>query len=204
MNLTRSLVPLCLAGSMVLCLSLVACGEAAVESPQSAHALRSEPPPAGPATVVSVPEPSPEVVEQGQGASDDEDVPTNSVASRLASYAGEFRGELLSTNEMVPALTQLRWRHGALTGSYTFGRELDERGTLRDCSEPEPEVVHCEWRDEYGTGLLKLHFSSDTSYFEGEWSPEDEPALSHPWTGMRIGGMGEAEPGPDESEPVGD
>jgi len=180
------------------------CGKAAAEPAESAHGLPSEAPALGPATEVSVPEPSPDALDDEPAISDGEQLPADSAAPRLASYAGRFQGELLSTNELVPAMTYLRWKHGALTGSYTFGRELDERGTLRDCSEPEPDVVRCEWRDEYGTGLLKLHFSNDTSYFEGEWSPEDEPELSHPWTGMRIGGTGEVEQGSADSEPAGD
>src|SRR6187399_2975254 len=125
MNLIRALVPLCSA-----LLSVVACGEAAVEPARSAPNPRSEPP-VGPATVVSVPEPSPEIAETVADASDDREVP----APRIAGYAGEFHGELRSTDEMVPAITVLRWEDGALTGNYTFGHQLDQRGTLHDCSE---------------------------------------------------------------------
>jgi len=189
MNLTRSLVPLCSA-----LLSLLACGEAAVEPAHSAPNPRSEPSP-GPATVVTVPEPSPEVVETELDASDD-GVP----APRIAAYAGEFHGELRSTDEMVPAITVLRWEDGALTGNYTFGHQLDQRGTLHDCSETEPNIVRCEWRDEYGAGVLELSFSSNTSNFEGEWSPEEEPELLHPWTGVRIG---DVEQGSDVVGPDG-
>lgn len=193
MNLSRSLVPLCSALLFVL-----ACGEAA-KPPQSASNPRSELA-SGPATVVSVPEPSPEVVETEQQASDDEERPANSATPRLAGYAGEFRGELMSTDQMVPAITYLRWKDDALTGEYSFGHQLDKRGTLHDCSEPEPNIVRCEWRDEYGTGALELSFSSDTSNFEGEWAPEAEPELLHPWTGVRIG---EVEQGSDDVGPDG-
>ena len=76
MNLTRALVPLCSA-----LLSVLACGEAAVEPARSAPNLRGESP-SGPATVVSVPEPSPEVTEGEQEASDDEEVAARLQGSR--------------------------------------------------------------------------------------------------------------------------
>jgi len=172
-------------------LLVVACGEATVEPARSAP----QPP-----TVVSVPEPSPEPVDVVEEDGKGQEAPADSAAPRLASYAGWFKGELM-TDEMVPAVTRLRWKGGALIGEYSFGYELDERGTLRDCSEPEPGIVRCEWRDEYGTGALKLSFTSDTSSFDGEWSQDSEPELSHPWTGVR---MDEAEQGSDDAESAGD
>lgn len=181
MNLTRSVVSLCVALPSVL-----ACGEAAVEPAQNARPSQS-----GfasrPATVVSVPEPSAEVGEPLQDANDDETLLAQPVARRFAGYAGEFRGELMSTGEMVPAITVLRWQQGALSGDYTFGHQLDERGTLHDCSETEPYIVRCEWRDSHGTGALELRISSDNSNFDGEWSSEAEPESLHPWTGVRMG-----------------
>lgn len=146
-----------------------------------------------------MPEPSPEVSAaepQAKGEGEDE-VRADLATRRLQAYAGWFRGELLSTGEMVPAVTRLRWKDGALTGDYSFGHQLDELGTLHDCSEPEPSIVRCEWRDAYGAGALELRFDESTYEFDGSWSPEAEPKLLHPWTGFRIG---EGEPGCGESE----
>ena len=85
---------------------------------------------------------------------------------------GTYRGSLWSGGMDSHSITTLKIGTGRmLIGEYSFieptGRMT--QGTLDAC-EMKMRVLTCQWRDPYGTGLLKLEFDSSFCAFQGQWT----------------------------------
>ncbi|MGJ8619252.1 MAG: hypothetical protein ACSHWN_02880 [Methylophilaceae bacterium] len=64
--------------------------------------------------------------------------------------------------------------NGAQAGKYSIfeHQQLKLEGKLEDFKVLDAHTVIASWRDQYGTGKLKMKFSPDFSSFEGKWLPD--------------------------------
>lgn len=64
--------------------------------------------------------------------------------------------------------------NGLQAGKYSIfeHQQLKLEGTLADFRVVDTHTVIASWRDQYGTGKLKMRFAPDFSSFEGKWLPD--------------------------------
>lgn len=86
-------------------------------------------------------------------------------------FAGTYKGSLFSSSRDTPSTTTLAIADGLLIGWYSF---VDPDGSTAtgslDACRIEARMVTCRWRDNYGTGLLRMSFAADYCAFKGEWA----------------------------------
>jgi hypothetical protein len=101
-------------------------------------------------------------------------------------FAGTYKGSLLSANGDTPSTTTLAAAGGLLTGQYSF---VDTDGSTAtgtlDACRVQARLVTCRWRDNYGTGLLRMSFDADYCEFKGEWATSIVAQAWAYWNGSK-------------------
>ena len=100
----------------------------------------------------------------------------------------KYWGEILNGEKLQPVVTHFtRTTTGQLTGTYLMGDEDGNEetvvtGKLSDCLGDATAVLTCQWHDKYGSGFLRIMFSSDYKSFTGYWGVHQKMTL-YPWNG---------------------
>ena len=99
---------------------------------------------------------------------------------------GTFQGDVFNGGGMDRVLTNFRKNaDGKISGTYVISEENGhEAGTLSKFKREGPYTLKCEWKDKYGTGTLRILFSSQYKLFRGFWG-EAEGDTSLPWNGVK-------------------
>ena len=107
-------------------------------------------------------------------------------------FVGDYRGQVESGGQPLPAATRLYLRGGqAIAGDYLFieGNGARIAGTLDRCVLIGSRRITCQWHDRYGTGPLEMTFMRDGSLFEGRWASSANPDTWYRWNGLKISGQ---------------
>lgn len=99
---------------------------------------------------------------------------------------GAFLGEVINGDNVVPVVTIFQQTaEGRPCGTYTMSEgETMESGTLSGFEWEGPYTLQCQWQDKYGSGTLRILFSSQYNSFRGFWGTSKEAVLL-PWDGVR-------------------
>ncbi len=108
--------------------------------------------------------------------------------SDVAGAAGVFDGWAKSGGGLVPVETRLvTGPDGVISGTYRFEQANQIfHGTLSHGRATGPADLTFIWHDDWGWGLLILHFDARFRQFTGAWGPLDDSAMFLPWVGMRV------------------
>ena len=107
----------------------------------------------------------------------------------VAGAAGVYDGWASSGGTLVPVETRIEaGLDGVLHGTYRFDQDGQIfRGTLSHGRVTSPADLVFIWHDDWGYGLLALHFEPGFERFTGAWGTLDDSALVFPWVGIRTG-----------------
>ena len=100
--------------------------------------------------------------------------------------AGSYQGQVLNGDDFDPVLTAFsRNAEGRWSGSYAIGEEEGiETGTLDECGWEAAYLLSCTWTDRYGTGSVRVLFSTDYRIFRGFWGT-DPSDTRMAWDGVK-------------------
>lgn len=104
----------------------------------------------------------------------------------LPPITGTYIGNVLNGDDMDPVLTTFYLNDsGNIVGKYAMGEEAGlELGSLSDFRTEGSYTIVVNWKDKYGSGVLRMLFSSDYSLFYGLWGAS-ESDTSLPWNGLK-------------------
>ncbi len=107
----------------------------------------------------------------------------------VAGTVGTYDGWAASGGTLVPVETRIEAREdGILFGTYRFDQDGQIfRGTLSHGRVTGPADLLFIWHDDWGYGVLTLHFEPGFERFTGAWGPLDDGAQVFPWLGIRDG-----------------
>jgi hypothetical protein len=100
----------------------------------------------------------------------------------------KYWGQILNGEELQPVVTLFtRTSTGKIAGRYVMGEEDGDQetivtGRLSDCLGDAIAVLTCQWHDKYGSGFVRIMFSSDYRSFTGYWGTHKQMTL-YPWNG---------------------
>ncbi|WP_162025199.1 MULTISPECIES: hypothetical protein [unclassified Lentimonas] len=105
---------------------------------------------------------------------------------KLDAMQGAYLGQVMNGDDLDPVHTEIGVNDvGSLIGSYKINDETgDSSGVLFNFIDEGCNVTVCTWKDQHGTGALRMHFSDDLSRFRGYWGV-DRKSTVYPWTGVR-------------------
>lgn len=109
--------------------------------------------------------------------------------STLPGAVGVYEGWASSGGSLVPVETRIVANaDGVLTGTYRFDQDGQVfHGTLGHGRVAGPSELVFIWHDDWGYGLLSLHFEPGFERFTGAWGTLDDGAQVFPWVGIRTG-----------------
>lgn len=101
------------------------------------------------------------------------------------SIAGTYVGSVFNGDDMDPVLTTFFLDgSGQIAGKYAIGEEAAlEVGELSNFRTEGNYTFVADWKDRYGTGVLRVLFSSNYRVFYGLWGAS-ESDTSMPWNGV--------------------
>ena len=108
------------------------------------------------------------------------------VEQAFAQLKGVYQGQVFNSGSLDPVQTSFQIdKNGKPKGTYSITEEGGvERGVLSGFKWEADRVLVCTWKDKYGTGILRILFTSDFSSFRGFWG-EDAKSTSFPWSGAK-------------------
>ena len=100
---------------------------------------------------------------------------------------GRFQGQVFNGDDMDPVLTTfVASSQGRASGAYLITEEnRDVVGTLSNFKWESPYVLTCTWQDTYGSGTLRILFSTEYTMFRGFWGESDD-TTNRPWDGVKL------------------
>ncbi len=107
----------------------------------------------------------------------------------IKSIVGDYNGAIAVYPKTTEnSVTTKLWldEKGLLLGSYTSefrGQKYD--GTLKLKEKTKKRTATFAWKDQYGSGDLKVKFADDLASFEGEYYTGDEVEPSGSWNGAK-------------------
>lgn len=106
----------------------------------------------------------------------------------VAAAAGHYEGRAASGGEIVAVETRIATMpEGRMEGSYSYIQDgKTYHGSLSHGRVAGPTTLVFIWHDNWGFGVLTLHFSPDFDSFVGAWGPLDDSAETYPWVGRKI------------------
>lgn len=99
---------------------------------------------------------------------------------------GSYKGIVFNNGNMDKVITTFFLnKNGCVTGTYIIDEEEGKTtGELTDIENNGNDIYMLHWKDKYGTGALKILFSSDYKIFLGFWG-NDKNNTSFLWNGMK-------------------
>ena len=99
---------------------------------------------------------------------------------------GTYNGNVFNGNDMDPVLTTFFLNDsGQIIGKYAIGEETGlELGKLSNLRTEGNYTIVVDWKDKYGSGVLRMLFSSDYWMFYGLWG-KSKTNTSLPWNGVK-------------------
>lgn len=109
--------------------------------------------------------------------------------STLSSAVGVYQGWASSGGSLVPVETRIAAdTDGVLSGTYRYDQDGQVfHGTLGHGRAAGPTDLVFIWHDDWGYGVLTLHFEPGFERFTGAWGTLDDGAVVFPWVGIRTG-----------------
>ncbi len=107
-------------------------------------------------------------------------------AQNPPTLTGSYQGRVYSGNDLDPVLTTFyRDEAGQLVGSYAMGEENGlALGELSHFRREGDFTWVADWKDKYGTGVLRMLFSSNQKVFHGFWGNSSAETYL-PWDGVK-------------------
>lgn len=104
----------------------------------------------------------------------------------IPALSGTYEGRVFNGDNMDPVLTTLFINQlGQVIGKYAMGEETGlEIGELSNLKMEGDYTFVFDWKDKYGTGTLRLLFSSDYKTFYGFWGKTKSETVL-PWNGIK-------------------
>jgi hypothetical protein len=108
------------------------------------------------------------------------------VQPSLSVLSGTYEGRVFNGDNMDPVLTTFFIdESGQVLGKYAMGEETGlEVGVLTNLRMEGDYTFVFDWKDRYGTGILRILFSSDYKVFYGLWGKTQSDTLL-PWNGIK-------------------
>lgn len=99
---------------------------------------------------------------------------------------GSYEGNVFNGDDMDPILTIFFLNNsGELVGKYAIKEDNGlEEGELSNFRMESNYTVVVDWKDNYGTGVLRMLFASNYKIFYGFWG-ELDTETSLPWNGIQ-------------------
>ena len=99
---------------------------------------------------------------------------------------GAYQGKVFNGDDMDPIITSFyQDDSGKLVGRYAMGEENGlELGELSNIRIEKHDLVLADWRDKYGTGMVRMLFSADYQSFNGFWGEVEAESIL-PWNGTK-------------------
>jgi hypothetical protein len=97
--------------------------------------------------------------------------------------ANTYCGDIQNTDAGSGITTFFSDHSRELAGAYFF--TVDHGGVVgqfSQCRVTDARKMSCRWKDQYGTGTLRVEFSSDFGAFEGSWTVE-KGDTTYTWNG---------------------
>lgn len=112
---------------------------------------------------------------------------------------GLYEGHAASGGEIVAVETRIEATpEGRLAGSYSYVQGgTTYHGSLSHGRVAGPTTLVFIWHDDWGFGVLTLHFGVNFSSFVGAWGPLDDSAETYPWVGRKLQEDGQSTSGSD-------
>lgn len=105
---------------------------------------------------------------------------------KLLPIVGTYDGRVSNGDDMDPVLTTFFLNEsGQIVGKYAMGEEAGlEVGELSNFRIDGDYTFVVDWKDKYGTGVLRMLFSSNYGLFYGLWG-KSQLETSLPWNGVK-------------------
>lgn len=101
---------------------------------------------------------------------------------------GIYKGHVFNGDGLDPVLTTIKVnKDGVLYGKYAIsdGNSI-VFGKLSNFRSEGKYTIAIDWKDKYGSGVLRVLFSANYRYFYGYWGKSDSDTR-FPWEGVRKG-----------------
>lgn len=103
----------------------------------------------------------------------------------FSAISGNYNGKVFNGTDMDLVLTSFfKNESGVIVGKYTmFEDNRKELGVLSNLRSEGDYTIVADWKDKYGSGILRMLFSSDYKVFHGFWGRNNKTSL--PWHGVK-------------------
>ncbi len=108
-----------------------------------------------------------------------------SVATAQSRTIGKYRGSVYSADRHVPVVTTFYLdSRGEIAGSYVIeDGSTTTSGTLSNFTAIGEDSAKFTWQDKFGSGKLRILFSSNLEQFNGFWGTDNR--TNYHWSGTR-------------------
>ena len=118
-------------------------------------------------------------------ATADDDI-NNQPGTDISQIAGTYTGVVFNGDNVDQVMTTLLFNEsGELVAEYAMGEEAGlAMGKLSNFRREGEYTFVADWSDKYGTGVLRMLFSSNFKLFYGLWGKTSNDTIL-PWNGIK-------------------
>jgi hypothetical protein len=118
------------------------------------------------------------------------EVETKIRPAQARSFEGSYLGNIQSSNEFVPIVTDFTKPDGSFgrlsSGKYQMSEAKSVvTGQISSCLFKENYLMVCRWKDKYGQGSVSFQFTDDYERFKASWKI-DRVKGEFKWNGAKI------------------